>query len=110
MHGGNTQPLIDKGHVGDVQYQPYSEVGPIRVNTGIRAVTLFELSDLVELAASPDKHVLLVAGPCIRCGRPKGRALRPLLTERSLRVCNHMIIDAGTAQELLQLHQQSMTK
>ena len=31
------------------------------------------------------------------------------LAERSLRVCNHMIVDAKTAQELVLLHQQSAT-
>jgi DNA-binding transcriptional regulator LsrR (DeoR family) len=92
-----------RGHVGDVQWQPYSKKGPLAVKTGHRVVTLFDLPDLVRLAAEPGKHVVLVAGPCIVCGKVKAKALRPLLTEPRLRVCNHLVTDVETGRKLLDL-------
>lgn len=94
--------LIKAGWVGDVQWRPYSDEGPLsEVNTGIRPVTLFELEDLVEMAMTPNKHVILIAGPCAACGESKSRALLPLMQQRSLRVFNHLITDANTAMALL---------
>ena len=87
--------------VGDVLWRPYSRRGPILEDAGIHAVTVFELEDLVRLAAKPDKHVFMVVGPCPECREDKSRALRPLLTEPSLRLCNHLVIDTQTAEALL---------
>lgn len=89
------------GWVGDVAYRPYSETGPIETNPGIRAVSLFELKQLVDLAKKLNKHVVLVATPCGVCHEPKGEALRPLLTEESLRLWTHLVMDLTTAQSLL---------
>ncbi len=93
--------LSNAGWVGDVQYRPYSATQPILLNQGVRAVTLFELPDLARLAAAPDKHVILVAGPCSRCQQPKADALRPLLTEPALAVWSKLVMDVTTARELL---------
>ncbi len=102
MHHGETDALEAAGHVGDVSWQPYSATGSLaHIDTGIRAMTLFELDDLVRMASTTGKHVVLVAGPCVRCGAPKTRALRPLLTVPQLRVANHIITDVRTARELL---------
>jgi hypothetical protein len=87
--------------VGDVSYRPYSNTAPIITSEGIRAVSLFELEDLVELARKPNKHVVLVAAPCGICNEPKGAAIRPLLKEENLRLWNHLFIDLTTAQNLL---------
>lgn len=89
------------GWVGDVQFRPYSDGGPIMEDTEIRPVTLFELEDLVEMSMTPDKHVILIAAPCAACGRDKSDALRPLMRQPSLHVFNHLITDAATASALL---------
>ena len=90
--------LRRQGHVGDVLMQAYSDEGPLPLTHGIRAVTLFDLEGLVRLASTEGKHVVLVAGPCGGCGEYKDEALHPLLTVPSLRVCNHLVTDATTAQ------------
>jgi len=100
--GGRRPELEEAGHVGDVLMQPFSATGPITVDTGIRAVTLFDLPELVRMAQTPGKHVVLVAGPCVRCGLSKSEALRPLLRVKSLQVCNHLVTDFATADGLLQ--------
>jgi DNA-binding transcriptional regulator LsrR (DeoR family) len=98
---GNVKELKKYGWVGDVSYRPYSKTGPITTASGIRAVSLFELEDLVELTHKPNKHVLLVAAPCGTCNEPKAEALRPLLKESSLRLWSHLLMDLTTAQDLL---------
>ena len=98
---GSVEELKRCGWVGDVSYRPYSKTGPIAAAGKIRAVSLFELKDLVELARKPNKHVLLVAAPCGICNEPKAEALRPLLTEGRLRLWTHLLTDLTTAQNLL---------
>lgn len=93
--------LEKAGWVGDVTYRPYSESAPIRTSKGIRAVSLFELADLVELAHEPNKHVILVAAPCGVCQESKGEALRPLLAERKLRLWTDLFMDLTTTQSVL---------
>jgi DNA-binding transcriptional regulator LsrR (DeoR family) len=93
--------LKRNGWIGDVQYRPYSSTGPILQETSVRTVTLFELQGLVRLAHTPNKHVVVVSGPCGQCGRPRSDALRPLLTVPDLAVWSHLVMDMETAQELL---------
>src|SRR4051812_20370667 len=80
---------------GDVQFRMYSDTAPITPPRGIRAVTLFELSELVEMAGSRNKFVVLLSGPCgaTDCGRTRTDALRPLLTQPKLRVWSHLVCD-----------------
>ncbi len=59
------------GWVGDVQFRPYSANGPLKDECPVRAVTLFELSELVERAGQNDRYVVLLAGPCAECGCTK---------------------------------------
>jgi hypothetical protein len=89
------------GWVGDVQFRPYSTTGPIVEGCPVRAVTLFELSDLVRLSGQPDKYVVLLAGPCSECGTAKTEAMLPLLTQPSLRLWTHLVTDVQTAADLL---------
>jgi DNA-binding transcriptional regulator LsrR (DeoR family) len=100
---GKTAPndLKGAGYIGDVAYQPFSERAPIEIRSGYRAVTLFGLKDLVALARTPDKHVVLVGGPCPRCGRSRADAFRPLLKEPGLKVWSHVFMDARTADMLV---------
>lgn len=94
--------LDEKQCIGDVMWRPYSGEGPIMDRTPWRAVTVLELDELRRRASERNHHVVMVAGPCNRCGESKTVALRPLLTVPELRVCNHMVIDIASARELLQ--------
>jgi len=87
--------------IGDVLWRPFSRGGPITANTVIRPTTLLELDTLVDLAGQEDRHVILVAGPCATCRKSKAEALKAILTVKRLRMCNHLVIDAKTAKELL---------
>ena len=89
------------GWIGDLQYQPYSKKGPIEVDVGVRAVTLFDLRDLREFARRKNKHVVVVAGPCGSCLVPKTAAVAPLLECEELKVWTKLVLDIETAKELL---------
>jgi len=89
------------GWVGDVQFRPYSVEGPMDDACPVRAVTLFQPSALVERVQQPDKHVVLLAGPCHECGRAKTTALVPLLKQPALRLWTHLVTDLKTAHELV---------
>lgn len=93
--------LDSSGYIGDVMCQPFSESGPIDLQRGIRALALFEIDELVEFAARPDKDVVLLGGPCSGCNRRRTAALRPLVAEPTLRIWNHLVVDIDTAEELL---------
>lgn len=88
------------GWVGDVMWRWYSKKAPIIMDTGLRAVALFELKELREFVES-GKDVLLICGPCRGCGQSKSEALRPLLENRDLRIFNHLVTDIRTADDLL---------
>lgn len=94
--------LIKKGWVGNVQYRPYTLSGPIHESADdMRAVTLFELEDLAKMAEAKDKHVMLIARQCARCGRTRAAALKPLLTNPKLKVFSDLVMDVASATELL---------
>ena len=101
MNSRGLEALRRGGWIGDVQYRPYSARGPLLIDAQVRAVTLFEIQDLVQLAARPDKHVVLVAGPCSVCNGSRADAIRPLLLEASLKVWKTIVTDVRTARELL---------
>jgi len=107
MQSGSPQgfrSLVRAGWIGDVQYRPYSVAGPLVLDTKVRAVTLFELEDLVRLARTPERHVVLIAGPCsdADCRRTRPDAIRPLLVEPRLKVWNTIVTDVATARELVE--------
>jgi DNA-binding transcriptional regulator LsrR (DeoR family) len=91
--------------VGDIQYRPYGVDRFIsdRPND-LRAVTLFDLDDMVNLAASKNRHVILIARQCGVCEprRTKAAALRPILQHPDMRVFSHLVLDSPTAYDLLQ--------
>jgi len=102
------KPMRDlkrRGVVGDLQFRPYNEKGPVNINTGLRAITLFELEELVDRVSNrPGFQSVLICGPCNRCLKTKVPAARPLISGiNRLRVCNHFVTDVGTALELLEL-------
>ncbi|MBW2715300.1 MAG: hypothetical protein JRD03_04455 [Deltaproteobacteria bacterium] len=98
-----SKALRDKGWVGDVQYRPYSIDGPITDNTIVRTVTLLELDDLVALASKPNKHVIVVAGPCGQCGDTRSDAVYPLLVNSRLKLWSRFVMDVDTAKDLLDM-------
>ena len=95
--------LEKKGCIGNVQYRPYSAKGPILEDSGdvLRAVTLFELAELVTLSMQKNKHVILIGRQCGVCGLTRARSLRPILENSDLRVFSVLVIDSATAHELL---------
>jgi DNA-binding transcriptional regulator LsrR (DeoR family) len=101
--GQDLAALRKRGWVGNVQYRPFTADGPAReAPRDLRAVTVFELEDLVKLARQRTKEVILMARQCAICGRTRAEALRPLLTNPNLKVFSTLILDAATARELLQ--------
>jgi DNA-binding transcriptional regulator LsrR (DeoR family) len=100
--GKVTSMLKKRGWRGDVLYRPYAATEPITLDSGERAISIFELDDLVRLAATPNKHVVLIGGPCNLCGRAKGDALKPLFLEKKLKLWSHVVMDMGAAQILLE--------
>jgi DNA-binding transcriptional regulator LsrR (DeoR family) len=95
--------LRHRGCVGNVQYRPYSAKGPIDEGPTdmLRAVTLFELPELVKMAGGRDREIILIARRCGACGRNRARSLRPILENPELRVFSHLVVDSPTARELL---------
>ena len=94
--------LRSHGVVGDLQGNLFSATGPFHAQGGYRVMSLFDLSELREMAHTQShKHVVLVAMPCGKCGASKAEALQPLLKEPALRVWNHLVTDLQTAQDLL---------
>jgi hypothetical protein len=81
---------------------PYTADGPV-VEKGkeLRAVTIFELKDLVQAAGEKNRHVILMARQCGICGCTRAQALRPLLTNPNLKVFSTLVMDGATARELL---------
>jgi DNA-binding transcriptional regulator LsrR (DeoR family) len=100
--GQNLRALRKRGWVGNVQYRPFTADGPARESPrDLRAVTVFDLKDLVKLAEKRTKEVILMARQCAICGRTRAEALHPLLTNPSLKVFSTLIVDAATARELV---------
>jgi DNA-binding transcriptional regulator LsrR (DeoR family) len=81
---------------GDVLYQPFSDTRPIKDLAAV-PVTLFDIEKLCEWSERSDKHVVLVAGSTAD-GKSKAKALVPLLSQRSLRIWDHLVLDTRTAQ------------
>ena len=101
--GVDVAALCKCGWLGNVQYRPYTAEAAVKEkNHELRAVTLFELDDLVRMAARDDKKVILIARQCGKCKRTRAKALEPLLKENSnLKVFSDLVMDAATCQELL---------
>jgi DNA-binding transcriptional regulator LsrR (DeoR family) len=94
--------MREQGWIGDVLYRPYSSNGPLSSRAAAyRAVSLFDIPELVDRAQRPGKHVVLISGPCAQCEERKGPALRPLLTCPELRVWSEIVMDIPTAEQLL---------
>jgi DNA-binding transcriptional regulator LsrR (DeoR family) len=88
--------------IGNVQYRPFTKTGPVREKPNdLRAVTLFELDDLVSMSREKDRYVILIARQCGICGMHRANVLRPLLERSESRVFSHLVLDLATAEALL---------
>ncbi len=97
----NLKSLLElQGWVGDVQFLPYSDTEALQMKH-LRSGVLVSFDELVTMARTKGKEVVLVAGPCGLCGDLKTEALRPLLANEHLRVFSHLVIDLATAEGLL---------
>ncbi len=97
-HGSSFDALQNAGCLGDILWRPLGKTGPIEISTEMRAMTIFELSDLPGLIRN-GKHVLLVLGPCGGCNRPKGEILRAVLNAEEPLI-SHLVVDTRSAREL----------
>jgi hypothetical protein len=102
-----TKPKWWSECVGDCQFRPFSQTAPIVEGPDdLRGATLFELEELVHMSGQSDKEVILIARPCALClppSRTRAHALLPLLTSDSLRVFSKLVMDSGTARDLVQM-------
>jgi DNA-binding transcriptional regulator LsrR (DeoR family) len=97
--GESVEELEQEGCLGDILWQPFGSAGPCELNSHIRAMTLMRLSELSKLVAA-GKHVLLVAGPCASCHRPKAEVVKAILDQQH-RLVTHLVTDSRCARALL---------
>jgi DNA-binding transcriptional regulator LsrR (DeoR family) len=96
------EALRRRGWLGNVQYRPFTAKGPVQeAPDELRAVTVFELADLVKRAEDRSKEVILMARQCGLCGHARVRALRALLSNANLRVFSRLVLDRFSAVALL---------
>jgi DNA-binding transcriptional regulator LsrR (DeoR family) len=95
--------LIKAGTVGDILWRPIAEGRPPRDPEGIRAMTLLELEELPMMIEKGTK-ILLMLGPCGKCGRTKGRLLKTVLEQRE-RLISHLVVDSRTTGEYYELRE-----
>ena len=55
------------------------------------------------MASKPNKHVIVVAGPCGRCGDTRSDAVYPLLVNSRLKLWLRFVMDVDTAEDLLDM-------
>ena len=92
--------------IGNIQYRPFTATGPVQEKMkDLRAVTLFEIHELVAMAKQKDRYVVLLARQCGKCKAhlTHARVLRYLLEQENLRVFTHLVMDLATAEELLSI-------
>ncbi|MCF0234773.1 MAG: hypothetical protein HUK22_07340 [Thermoguttaceae bacterium] len=94
--------LEEQGWIGDVLFQPYSKTKPI-VPKSYRTIALFDIEALRKFAERPGKRVVLIAAPCGKCHQSKAEALLPLLLVKDLRICTDLVLDVGTANDILEM-------
>lgn len=99
--GESVAELRERGWIANLQYRPFGRSGVVAEGPqDKRAVTLFELSELQDFVTRKDKHLLLMARLCRRCGLTKAGALQPLL-RKEFRLFTELFIDTPTAAQLL---------
>ena len=94
MHlaGESVTELEKAGCLGDILWQPIGANGPFELNSRIRAMTILKLCELSKLIADK-KHVLLVAGACHRCNRPKTQVVKAILDQQD-HLITHLVTNS----------------
>jgi DNA-binding transcriptional regulator LsrR (DeoR family) len=98
--GESTQELEKEGCLGDMLWQPIGPRGPLDLDTHIRAMTIMKLSEVAKLVEKRKVRVLLVAGPCAACHRPKTEVVKAIL-EQEHRLVTHLAVDTRCARSLI---------
>ena len=76
--GQDLASLRAAGWIGNVQYRPCTAKGSVKKKpSDLRAVTLYELEDLVRLAGQKNKHVVVMARQVGIRGHTRAEALSP---------------------------------
>ncbi len=113
------QAYLDKLHearwTGDCQRHPFNDDGPLMEGTDVdlpfKAMGLFELPQLAELAKQTAKAVVVVCSPCIHCNLTRKTALQSLLQfPKKARLFSHLVMDIGTAEDLLGIERTAKTE
>jgi DNA-binding transcriptional regulator LsrR (DeoR family) len=91
--------LEKAGCLGDLLWQPIGADGPLDLKTGLRAMTIMDLGTVSKLV-SRKKHVLLAAGPCAKCHKPKSDVVKAIL-DQERQLITHMVVDSGCARSVL---------
>jgi len=101
MHlaGESVTELEKAGCLGDILWQPIGANGPFELNSRIRAMTILKLCELSKLIADK-KHVLLVAGACHRCNRPKTQVVKAILDQQD-HLITHLVTDSLCARQVM---------
>jgi DNA-binding transcriptional regulator LsrR (DeoR family) len=97
--GESVDELEKAGCLGDILWQPIGADGPFELNSRIRAMTTMKLCELSKLI-SDKKHVLLVAGSCYRCHRPKTQVVKAILDQRH-HLITHLVTDSRCARQMV---------
>lgn len=96
---GSVERLEKAGCLGDMLWQPLGPDGPFDLKTPLRAMTIMQLGEVSEFVAKK-KHVLLVAGPCANCHRPKTEVVKAILDQEHPLI-THLAVDSRCARALL---------
>ena len=94
--------LEDQGCKGDVLWSPIGEQGPM-ATLEYQAVALVKLEEF-PVRIAEGKRILMVLGPCARCGRTRTNILRTILGLKPPYITD-LVTDKRTAQELLDWHE-----
>jgi DNA-binding transcriptional regulator LsrR (DeoR family) len=96
--GESAGELEKAGCLGDMLWQPIGPDGPIELETAIRAMTITELGDVSRFVREKNQ-VLLVAGPCATCHRPKTEVVKAILDQDDPLI-THLVVDSRCARDL----------
>jgi DNA-binding transcriptional regulator LsrR (DeoR family) len=90
--------LKEQGCIGDLMWRPISKSGAVSLADHTRAMTLIRLDQLPQLIQQR-KKVMLILGPCVKCGKPKPEILDAVLNW-SPPLITHLVVDSRTVHQL----------
>jgi DNA-binding transcriptional regulator LsrR (DeoR family) len=90
--------LKEQGCIGDLMWGPIAKSGAVPLANHTRAMTLIRLDQLSQLIQQR-KKVMLILGPCVKCGKPKPEILDAVLNW-SPPLITHLVVDSHTVHQL----------